>query len=119
MLTQASDRPTTPGQTIPRQMMPARRDDAATGAAVSLAIPVEGMSCASCVGRVEKAIRAVPGVADASVNLATGRAQVTFSDAGRDLAAVVDAIRRVGYESAAETVELAVRDMTCASCVGR
>ncbi|HTN98819.1 MAG TPA: heavy metal-associated domain-containing protein, partial [Nordella sp.] len=39
---------------------------------------IEGMTCASCVGRVEKAIRAVPSVASASVNLATERAEVAF-----------------------------------------
>lgn len=38
-----------------------------------LSIPVEGMNCASCAGRVEKALHSVPGVAHASVNLATGR----------------------------------------------
>ena len=41
-------------------------------------IPVRGMTCASCVGRVEKAIPAVPGVTEAAVNLATERAQVTL-----------------------------------------
>ncbi len=47
------------------------------GASVSLMI--EGMSCASCVARIEKAIRAVPGVSDVAVNLATERAEVHFS----------------------------------------
>ena len=40
--------------------------------------PVEGMTCASCVRRVEKAIAAVPGVESASVNLATERADVSL-----------------------------------------
>ena len=47
-------------------------------APVSTSFQVEGMTCASCVGRVEKAIRAVPGVVSASVNLATERATVEF-----------------------------------------
>jgi Cu+-exporting ATPase len=116
MLKQAPSR-----QETPRQTASPRRNEAATGpgATGSLAIAVGGMGCASCVGRVEKAVRSVPGVADASVNLATGQAHVTVSDRGGDLSAVVEAIRRVGYEPAAETVELAVRDMSCASCVGR
>ncbi len=65
-------------------------------------VAVDGMSCASCVGRVEKAIRKAPGVAEASVNLATGRAEVTFADGSvgaGDVAAVADAIRRAGYEA--------------------
>ncbi|HMO09418.1 MAG TPA: heavy metal-associated domain-containing protein, partial [Paracoccaceae bacterium] len=37
------------------------------------------MTCASCVGRVEQALRAVPSVADATVNMATGRAQVRLA----------------------------------------
>ena len=39
--------------------------------ATTLSLPIEGMTCASCVGRVETALAAVPGVAPASVNLAT------------------------------------------------
>jgi heavy metal translocating P-type ATPase len=65
----------------------------------TVSVAVDGMSCASCVGRVEKAIRAVPGVADAAVNLATGRAEVTFSADEADAGAVADRIRRAGYEA--------------------
>ncbi|WP_291735911.1 heavy metal-associated domain-containing protein, partial [Leisingera sp. F5] len=42
--------------------------------------PIEGMTCASCVGRVEKALSAVTGVVSASVNLATERAEVSVSN---------------------------------------
>ena len=45
----------------------------------SIDIPIQGMTCASCVGRVEKAIRSVEGVAAANVNLATERAHVEFA----------------------------------------
>ena len=58
-------------------------------------IPVLGMTCASCVRRVETAIAAVPGVSAAAVNLATERAQVRFSEGGQTKA-VVDAIRKAG-----------------------
>ncbi|MBN9044621.1 MAG: copper-translocating P-type ATPase [Rhizobiales bacterium] len=64
----------------------------------SIAIPVEGMSCASCVSNVEKAIAKVPGVDRVSVNLATERADVTFSGAP-DLPAVVEAVHKAGYEA--------------------
>ncbi|HBW61503.1 MAG TPA: heavy metal translocating P-type ATPase, partial [Comamonas kerstersii] len=86
--------------------------------AAVLSLPVHGMSCASCVGRVEKAVRQVPGVAEVSVNLATER--IHIQPAGPlDTAAVVQAIEKAGYEVPSQTVELAVEGMTCASCVGR
>lgn len=62
----------------------------------SASLHIEGMTCASCVGRVERAIRAVPGVAEASVNLATERANVRF-DRDAEPLAVIDAIRDAGY----------------------
>jgi len=84
----------------------------------ALELPVLGMTCASCVGRVEKAVRAVPGVTEASVNLAAERAHVVL-DAGGSPAAVAAAIRAAGYEPLEEEVVYPVREMTCASCVGR
>ena len=81
-------------------------------------IPVRGMTCASCVGRVERALKAAPGVADASVNLATGRAQVTLADDGT-AAGAAEAIRASGYAPGEHQVELKITGMTCASCVGR
>jgi len=81
-------------------------------------IPVLGMTCASCVGRVEKAIAAVPGVAHASVNLAAECARVELTPQG-SAQAVADAIRRAGYEPLETELELKIDGMTCASCVGR
>ncbi|AKU92546.1 Lead, cadmium, zinc and mercury transporting ATPase [Vulgatibacter incomptus] len=62
----------------------------------TVSLPVEGMSCASCVGRVERALKAVPGVASASVNLATERAEVTLSEP-IERVSLVRAIERAGY----------------------
>ena len=87
-------------------------------ASSTTAFPIEGMTCASCLGRVERALLAVPGVAEASVNLATERASVRFSEPV-DRAALVEAVERVGYEVPDQTVGLAIDGMTCASCVGR
>jgi len=81
-------------------------------------IAIEGMTCASCVGRVEKAIAKVPGVVKASVNLATERADIAFSEAP-NVSAVVDAVRNAGYSVDEKTIELDIEGMTCASCVGR
>ncbi|MDX5502116.1 MAG: heavy metal translocating P-type ATPase [Halomonas sp.] len=89
------------------------------GEADVYSLAIEGMSCASCVGRVEKAIRGVPGVVDASVNLATQRAQVAFASDRTDLAGVVQAVGSAGYPAVTDTIELTVKGMTCASCVGR
>jgi P-type Cu+ transporter len=79
---------------------------------------VEGMSCASCVGRVERAIARVPGVRSVSVNLATERAEVSFSGAA-DVAGVMTAIEDAGYAAKTDETELAIEGMSCASCVGR
>ncbi|MEK1948109.1 MAG: heavy metal translocating P-type ATPase [Ensifer adhaerens] len=91
---------------------------AIAGNALTASIPVEGMTCASCVARVEKAIRAVPGVTSASVNLATERADVRF-DGSTKTADIVKAIENSGYGAAEESIELAIEGMTCASCVAR
>ncbi|CAB3653921.1 Copper-transporting P-type ATPase [Achromobacter denitrificans] len=85
---------------------------------VAVSLPIEGMTCASCVGRVEKALKAVPGVNKASVNLATERADITF-EGKPDVAAAVQAVQKAGYAVAETTMELSVAGMTCASCVGR
>ncbi len=88
----------------------------ASASSMSLRLPVEGMSCASCVSRVERALRAVPGVTTASVNLATAEAEVT-GPAQPD--AVVAAITGLGYAVPLPLHEIAIEGMTCASCVGR
>src|SRR5690606_4443989 len=72
----------------------------ATSGAAPISLPVEGMSCASCVGRVEKALQGVPGVTEATVNLATERATVHGAVAVEELVA---AIRKAGYEVGAIT----------------
>ena len=85
----------------------------------ALVIPVEGMTCASCAGRVERAIAGVPGVSNASVNLASEQAEVRFRSGQVAPAAVADAIIKVGYTPVTHTIELNIAGMTCASCAGR
>ncbi|MGK5071924.1 heavy metal translocating P-type ATPase [Janthinobacterium sp. ZB1P44] len=87
-------------------------------AAHAQALAIEGMSCASCVGRVEKALAAVPGVTQASVNLATEVARIS-SDTPIPLAALQAAVEKAGYTVAQREIDLNVAGMTCASCVGR
>ncbi|WP_336691524.1 heavy metal translocating P-type ATPase [Delftia acidovorans] len=92
--------------------------NASSGAGMAIDLPVQGMTCASCVGRVERALRKLPGVQEAVVNLATEKASIRFEGAA-DLPAAIAAIEKAGYEVPQSSVELEVEGMTCASCVGR
>ncbi len=83
-----------------------------------LTIGIDGMTCASCVRRVEQALQALPGVVRASVNLATEKATVEM-EVKTPLAAVLEAVRAAGYEPRLTSDELAIEGMTCASCVRR
>ena len=83
----------------------------------TFALDVEGMTCASCVARVERALKAVPGVQSASVNLATERADVT--GAAVDRALLIKAVEEAGYDVPSRPVDLQIEGMTCASCVAR
>ncbi len=81
-----------------------------------LGFEVRGMTCASCVAHVEKALSRTDGVGSASVNLATERVEVGLLP-GAKAASIAQAVTDAGYEPVIETVELGVRGMTCASCV--
>jgi len=65
---------------------------------IRIRLPIEGMTCASCVARVEKALMSVPGVGGADVNLATETATVMLA-AGARPEALVEAVRKAGYEA--------------------
>jgi Au+-exporting ATPase len=85
---------------------------------VSIALPIEGMTCASCVGHVEAALRKVDGVSAVSVNLATERADIQARETV-DRRALIDAVEGAGYSVPEPAIELSVEGMSCASCVGR
>lgn len=85
---------------------------------LAVTLPIEGMSCASCVGRVEAALRKVEGVRKVAVNLATERAEIEVL-AGTSRQSLIEAIERTGFDVPSSTIELAVEGMSCASCVGR
>src|SRR5687768_7222463 len=99
-----------------------------------LTLPITGMTCASCVRRVEKALAKVPGVAEASVNLATEKAKVAFDPAQASVGDLKAAVERAGYgvgavpaapaaapapAPAGNELLLPIEGMTCASCVRR
>jgi Cu+-exporting ATPase len=79
---------------------------------------VREMSCASCVGRVEKTLLAVPGVQSATVNLAAETVTVEMED-GFDLGKVVSALKDAGYPAVLRTYRFSMENMSCGSCVGR
>ncbi|MFN7147258.1 MAG: heavy-metal-associated domain-containing protein, partial [Myxococcota bacterium] len=102
--------------------LPPPMDEGAVGE-----LPVAGMTCASCVVRVERALERVPGVAEATVNYATQRARVRFTDGYVAYGTLARAVEDAGYSvpgtptgtPAEETLDLGILGMTCAACVRR
>ncbi|HHW43433.1 MAG TPA: heavy metal translocating P-type ATPase [Desulfotomaculum sp.] len=84
-----------------------------------VSIPVEGMSCAACVARVERALKNTPGVNGALVNLVTGKASVAYDPAKVSVEQLVQTIRELGYQVPTGEIHLTVRGMSCAACVAR
>jgi P-type Cu+ transporter len=84
-----------------------------------LTLPVKGMTCASCVNRVERGLRKVEGVEGAQVNLATEQATVAYDPAQVSPPNLVAAIERSGYGVITDRVDFGVSGMTCASCQAR
>jgi Cu+-exporting ATPase len=86
---------------------------------VRITIPVTGMSCASCVRRVERALTANEGVAEASVNFASEEASVAYHPESTKPDELIRVIRDAGYGVDVRERTFGVTGMTCASCVGR
>ena len=86
-------------------------------ASTTFDLPIAGMTCASCAGRVERALRKVVGAEQVSVNLATEQARVQAP--ADSLPALVEAVEQAGYSVPSQTLELQIGGMTCASCAGR
>src|SRR5665811_1743007 len=82
-------------------------------------IPVEGMTCASCVTRVQKGLGRMEGVTEASVNFATEKATVSYDPAVVGVDRIVAIVKDVGYGVQSEKLTLDIGGMTCASCVLR
>ncbi|WP_434602719.1 copper-translocating P-type ATPase [Pseudomonas sp. Z4-7] len=80
-------------------------------------LPISGMTCASCAGRVERALSKVAGASAVSVNLATEQARIQAPQGS--LPALMQAVEQAGYSVPVQTLELSIEGMTCASCVGR
>ena len=83
----------------------------------SITLPIHGMTCAGCAGRIERALQKAPGVISASVNLLAENAQVQYQDSSPQ--ALIDIISACGFQVPQTSLELHISGMSCASCVGR
>ncbi len=95
------------------------------------ALALEGMSCASCAMRIEKNLKKVPGMQEASVNFASERASVVFDPSAASIEDIIQKVRDTGYDATVasqetpnaapkeEALELVITGMTCASCARR
>jgi len=79
-------------------------------------LPITGMTCANCAANIERAVKKLDGVADASVNFAAEKAAVSFDPHQIQLQEVVDKITKSGYGVTTAKVEMPVTGMTCANC---
>ena len=84
---------------------------------IKINLPVEGMTCAACVGHVENALKGVPGVVEASVNLGTEKASVEFDPAEVRFQVLGDAVSGAGYKLGTQSASLNIGGMTCSACV--
>ena len=82
-----------------------------------ITLPIQGMTCASCVVHVEGGLNGVDGVEKATVNLANERATVQFDPGKTSVDKMVAAVRDVGYDVVVDKITLPIGGMTCASCV--
>ena len=81
----------------------------------TVTLDISGMTCAACVGRVERGLKKVEGVEEANVNLATERASVTYDPAKTSAAELVAKVVDTGYDAPTAELSFPVGGMTCAA----
>jgi Cu+-exporting ATPase len=94
-----------PGAVVPREGLK------------KIEIPITGISCASCVAKIEKGLSKMSGIVDAKVNFATEKATISFDPSRAHMGDFVATIKDLGYEAGIEKVTLPIHGMSCASCV--
>jgi len=82
-------------------------------------LPVQGMTCSACATRLEKALMRAVGIADAGVNFALERANVSFDAGETNIGAIAGVVTNAGFEVPEETFSFGVGGMTCSACSGR
>ncbi|MFC3914155.1 heavy metal translocating P-type ATPase [Pseudaeromonas sharmana] len=85
---------------------------------LELQLPIQGMSCASCVSRLERLLARQPGVVQVSVNLASEQAQLQLTP-GTTLRALISAVEQAGFQVPTQTWQLDIGGMSCAGCASR
>ena len=86
-------------------------------------LSIRGMTCAACAQRIEKTVRKLPGIGQASVNLASEKLFVEYDAGSLPLSTIKEAVSKIGYEVVEKTdaskVTIPIGGMTCASCAQR
>lgn len=84
-----------------------------------LELGIEGMSCAACSSRLERALAKLPGVSEAAVNLATRRASLAFDEEALGPEGIIAVVTETGYTAVVSDFEVGIGGMSCASCSAR
>src|SRR5947208_12217269 len=84
---------------------PIKQEITALDATSSASLSVQGMTCASCVARIERGLKKLPGVADAAVNLATERATVQYDPSQVSVDDMLRKVSDLGYSAIPQQVE--------------
>jgi len=82
-------------------------------------LQISGMTCAACAVRIEKGLKKLEGVEEATVNLALERSSVKFDPAVTNVAALEKKVKDLGYDVVTEKSEFEITGMTCAACSTR
>jgi Cu+-exporting ATPase len=82
----------------------------------TLSLPVVGMTCANCATNIERSVRKLDGVQEASVNFASERVTLTYDGSLLGMGDIVGRIRKAGYDVPQQTVDLAITGMDCVNC---
>jgi Cu+-exporting ATPase len=90
-----------------------------TQGAKETVLPITGMTCAACAVRIEKGLKKVDGVEEATVNFALERTSIKYNPSVADIDDFKKKIHDLGYEVTGEKVELNIIGMTCAACATR
>jgi len=85
----------------------------------TLELPITGMTCMSCAGRIESGVAKVAGVERASINFATGTLTVVYDPDKIEGRKFIETVRELGYDAGFEAVTFKIEGMHCASCVRR
>jgi Cu+-exporting ATPase len=80
-------------------------------------LPIQGMSCSSCVERIETGLSKLEGIKQASINFAAEKGTVLYDPSRVSVSRIVREVENIGYGTRTEEITIPVRGMSCASCV--